>query len=555
LAVSVSVSTQAPPQASVPAAQPQAPAAQAWPAGHAMPQVPQFSGSVVTSTHRDSAPVPHTISGAGHASLHEPPTHDSPSGHSVPQAPQFESSTMVSTQAAPQRISPAIHEDAAHDPPMHVSSGPQLRPQVPQFALSLWTSMQPSPQSASPAPHAIMARQVPDEQLSSIEHMFPHVPQLFRSVFVLTQPPPHDVSPPLQPLPSGRDESLPPSVSGGVPSSPQPANVASAKTEPRIKKVRAMGVTSRSVLVSLRVSPSNPEAASVSARREVVKRGSGFLGYSSCQMTFRLSCLLASILVVACSGGRRLTTPTDSGTRDTAPATDGTTPSDIGTGDAAPVCAEPTSAENTPALCSNGIDDDGDGTTDCEDRSCARHPGLTLCRETNCTNLVDDDGDGFIDCEDFDCVGTASCPAPREGTGTCDNGIDDDGDGFVDCDDFDCTGFAGCDAESDCANGLDDDGDGFADCDDFDCQFAGACPGVEVTNEACSDGIDNDGNGFTDCDDLRCARSPAVTICEGNPTTCSDGIDNDCDGFVDCADFGCRNCDEPFNTATCDSCS
>lgn len=44
-----------------------------------------------------------------------------------------------------------------------------------------------------------------------------------------------------------------------------------------------------------------------------------------------------------------------------------------------------------------------------------------------CDNGIDDDSDGFTDCEDNDCV----CEI-------CDNGIDDDGDGFLDGEDSDC---------------------------------------------------------------------------------------------------------------------
>ncbi|MBN2725159.1 MAG: hypothetical protein JXR95_13930 [Deltaproteobacteria bacterium] len=49
--------------------------------------------------------------------------------------------------------------------------------------------------------------------------------------------------------------------------------------------------------------------------------------------------------------------------------------------------------------CTNGIDDDFDGFTDCEDRDCD-----SVCiRPENCTNGIDDDLDGFTDCEDRDC--------------------------------------------------------------------------------------------------------------------------------------------------------
>lgn len=45
-----------------------------------------------------------------------------------------------------------------------------------------------------------------------------------------------------------------------------------------------------------------------------------------------------------------------------------------------------------------------------------------------CDNGLDDDNNGFTDCEDIECV----CEI-------CDNGIDDDNDGFIDSEDADCT--------------------------------------------------------------------------------------------------------------------
>ncbi len=69
--------------------------------------------------------------------------------------------------------------------------------------------------------------------------------------------------------------------------------------------------------------------------------------------------------------------------------------------------------ENSPRLCQNGEDDDGDGLTDCDDDGCGQ---LIFClhRDTpteddaaSCANGEDDDGDGFVDCEDDGCV--AAC--------------------------------------------------------------------------------------------------------------------------------------------------
>ncbi len=52
-----------------------------------------------------------------------------------------------------------------------------------------------------------------------------------------------------------------------------------------------------------------------------------------------------------------------------------------------------------PEICSNGIDDDGDGLIDCDDPDCTLS---TDCGEI-CDNGIDDDGDGFIDGADSEC--------------------------------------------------------------------------------------------------------------------------------------------------------
>ena len=93
-------------------------------------------------------------------------------------------------------------------------------------------------------------------------------------------------------------------------------------------------------------------------------------------------------------------------------------------------------------LCDNGVDDDGDGLTDCDDPDCAAEPG---CLVEDCDNGADDDGDGLTDCADPDCAQSPPCLPPED----CDNGVDDDGDGRADCADEDCAGIAGC-VGSDC---------------------------------------------------------------------------------------------------------
>ena len=191
--------------------------------------------------------------------------------------------------------------------------------------------------------------------------------------------------------------------------------------------------------------------------------------------------------------------------------------------------------------CSNGMNDDADAEdtfTDCGDRSCQLlHDGCTnLIEGTNatCSDGMDNDLDGVTDCDDPRCqdeaivvcdgttpVSVAPGDYASETDTACSNGVNDDVgpmDTFTDCDDNSCSQSPDatvCGGESNdatCSDGMDNDGDGFADCMDFDCQipFVTVC---ETGLENCSDGMDNDGNGFADCRDFSCTpmfnRSPA----------------------------------------------
>lgn len=51
-----------------------------------------------------------------------------------------------------------------------------------------------------------------------------------------------------------------------------------------------------------------------------------------------------------------------------------------------------------------GVDEDCDGTLDCEDVDCRDE-----CLEDDCSDGYDQDDDGLTDCEDDDCIGTADC--------------------------------------------------------------------------------------------------------------------------------------------------
>jgi len=130
-------------------------------------------------------------------------------------------------------------------------------------------------------------------------------------------------------------------------------------------------------------------------------------------------------------------------------------------------------AENTAALCVDGVDNDEDGYTDCADPDCQ---SLSICTETACDDGVDNEGDGLMDCLDPDCQSTSAC---TEDTSTrCQDLIDNDGDGLTDCDDDGCQDFVFCEPhETDCQNNVDDDGDGYIDCDDPDCSPLVVCDG------------------------------------------------------------------------------
>ncbi len=58
-------------------------------------------------------------------------------------------------------------------------------------------------------------------------------------------------------------------------------------------------------------------------------------------------------------------------------------------------------------ICDDGIDNDGDGDIDCDDRDCRRDPACS--EEGNCTDGIDNDGDGDIDCDDRDCRRDPAC--------------------------------------------------------------------------------------------------------------------------------------------------
>lgn len=160
-----------------------------------------------------------------------------------------------------------------------------------------------------------------------------------------------------------------------------------------------------------------------------------------------------------------------------------------------------------------------------------------------CDNRVDDDADGTVDCQDTECKDFGGCIGQPE---ACTDGLDNDLDDAVDCTDTDCTNNPVC--SENCSNGVDDNGDNLADCDDPICK--GMNP---ICGEVCGDGVDNDQDNLFDCLDPDCfsvippcggAVTSDGTICAyggsvPHTCTCADGNDNDFDGAIDTQDLQC----------------
>ena len=233
-------------------------------------------------------------------------------------------------------------------------------------------------------------------------------------------------------------------------------------------------------------------------------------------------------------------------------------------GDGLTDCDDPNCAGDdaclTDEICDDGLDNDGDSYIDCNDFDCDDDPACEGAGETDCDDGIDNDDNGYVDCDDFDCNDDPACGGTG-GDEICDDGIDNDGDSYVDCDDWDCDDDAACGGSSEsevCDDGIDNDGDSYVDCDDWDCDDDAACGGSSESEvEVCDDGIDMTGTGRRSCGTPVRARSATTRDCDddwdcdddaacdgsggstGEDEVCDDGIDNDGDSFVDCDDWDC----------------
>src|SRR6185436_821400 len=142
-----------------------------------------------------------------------------------------------------------------------------------------------------------------------------------------------------------------------------------------------------------------------------------------------------------------------------------------------------------PEICDNRVDDDQDCATYCADPDCAVE-GDGTCFDwmpevgDACSDGLDNDFDGLTDCLEPFCGSWAAACNNLDGKEDCTNGADDDGDNQYDCQDAYCYGNPDC-ADQDCwedpdcqcqveicEGRFDEDCDGLT---DEECGTAGGC--------------------------------------------------------------------------------
>ncbi|MAQ14900.1 MAG: hypothetical protein CMN30_08905 [Sandaracinus sp.] len=149
--------------------------------------------------------------------------------------------------------------------------------------------------------------------------------------------------------------------------------------------------------------------------------------------------------------------------------------------------------------------------------------------ETQCQDGMDDDGDGLTDCADSDCFENQACMfggSEERNDQRCSDWVDNDGDGLLDCEDPDCTGpgltvclgSANHGAEGPERLQTPDPVPGLSGDQSVETLIGtGSDANGERNDYTCSDGVDNDGDGRVDCADFGCRFDPQVSVCTGSP--------------------------------------
>lgn len=180
--------------------------------------------------------------------------------------------------------------------------------------------------------------------------------------------------------------------------------------------------------------------------------------------------------------------------------------------------ADATSAVET--LCYDGIDDDGDGDTDCDDADCAAFCGV-CANEVDQSAIVDDGTQNILiiaavciedsDCGDspsLECLGECMRDDDRPASTTVSSECAECFAGYTQCIEAECRALCLSDGLSlDCAI-----------CDvEAGCRaYFNRCSGLEI----CDNFEDDDGDGAIDCEDPTCAD-----LCEGYPSGACTGAE------------------------------
>ena len=124
----------------------------------------------------------------------------------------------------------------------------------------------------------------------------------------------------------------------------------------------------------------------------------------------------------------------------------------------------------------------------------AYYDPLCTVEGEDCTNGIDDDGDGGTDCDDCECTCDGSCPNECD---SCYDGIDNDGDGDTDCNDTDCQY-----ADPDCSAAVEADGiNGYV------AGWMYVWPFATGVGDTIVEILDEDIDTYVTCDDERCGCS------------------------------------------------
>lgn len=182
----------------------------------------------------------------------------------------------------------------------------------------------------------------------------------------------------------------------------------------------------------------------------------------------------------------------------------------------------------TPPVCT---DADGDGFNaeggmcgplDMDDTNPAVFPGAPEI----CTDGIDNDGNGLVDKADPNAI---NCPTQCTDMDGDTYSIEGGSCGPIDCNDNDAAINPG--AEENCSDGIDNNCNGKLDAADPN---AVGCPVICTDNDGDGYSVEGGVCGAMDCNDSDPNLNP------GAMEICGDGIDNNCDARIDAADSTCQ---------------